>query len=92
VALYIPKEYLRIYLPFFMRYRDSDLIPSTLQWFFVPQTNCPLYAFTKWSLRSVNNTVEVNYFPLLNATAAFGSGTGTRGALSVDTVTQVTAL
>jgi len=72
-GVFVPYSYVSQLVPFFMRYRQSDLIGTTLSWYVQPITGCPWYSWTKWAAWAVNNTVAINTYPLLNTQTVYGT-------------------
>jgi len=72
-GVFVPYSYVAKMVPFFMRYRQSDLIGTTLNWRVIPITGCPWYAWTKWTAWGVNNTVSINTYPLLNTQTVYST-------------------
>jgi hypothetical protein len=76
-AIYVPKTYLAWATAWLMRNHDYSALSTSasysLPFFVTPLSGCALYDFDIWSLRSVNNTVPFNYYPLVSPAAAFAT-------------------
>jgi hypothetical protein len=76
-AIYVPKAYLAWATAWLMRNHDYSALSSSasysLPFFVTPLSGCTLYDFDIWSLRSANNTVPFNYYPLVSPAAAFAT-------------------